>query len=213
MTTFVTRLFAAEDKAVAAVSALKRQFLASEINLVTPASGKNAADLEAAIVKGGVSPAAAAAYAAKVGKGNSLVTVAAAWGFANDAITALNRAGAIEGSEESSEPAAAASLNEAAPFSKWLGLPVLSEFKSYVVLKNDPAPYSRLAKWAVLSTKKSTIELLNDSTPFSKKINQPVLSKEKPKATLAASDKSLTVLMNSATPFSDLFNLQVLAKD
>jgi hypothetical protein len=241
VTTIITRLYASEDKALAAVSALKRRFGEDEINLVTPSSGKDAAALETAIAKGGVKPSAAAGYAEKVGQGNSLVTVQAGWGFANEAIATLDRAGPIGGDEggdvtsdvvltgwNEAAPFSAylgwpvligggdktfKNWNEAAPFSKWLGWPLLSEFKSGLVLKDDPAPFSRWAKWPVLDDRKPSAELLNNPTPFSDRLGQPTISQEPPFSTLAKSDKSTTKLINWATPFSDFCNLPVLLKD
>ena len=215
MTTIITRLYASEDKALAAVSALKRRFGEDEINLVTPSSGKDAAALETAIAKGGVKPSAAAGYAEKVGQGNSLVTVQAGWGFANEAIATLDRAGPIGGDEggDVTSDVVLTGWNEAAPFSAYLGWPLLSEFKSGLVLKDDPAPFSRWAKWPVLDDRKPSAELLNNPTPFSDRLGQPTISQEPPFSTLAKSDKSTTKLINWATPFSDFCNLPVLLKD
>lgn len=213
MTTIITRLYAAEDKAFAAVSALKRRFGENEINIVTPTSG-NAAEIEAKIAKGGVKPSAAAAYAEKVAQGHSLVTVRAVWGFAKEAIATLDRAGPIDGGNGRGETSKQATgWNEASPFSAWLRLPVLTKFKSYFVLKNDPAAFSTWAKWPVLTDKKPSATLLNDPTPFSNKLGQPTLSRTPPFSSLAKNDKSQRKLISWAAPFSDFCNLPVLLND
>jgi hypothetical protein len=212
--TTITRLYAAEDKAVAAATALKSEFGKDAVNLVTRSSGKNAAAIAAAIVKGGVKSAAAATFAEKVAKGNSLVTVEADWGFGSKATAILNKHDPIDGADESSEEATAISSNDAAPFSALLGWPVLQKFKSTVKLSDDPTPYSKFARWQpVLQKFNSNVKLIDDPTPLSARLGWlPLLQNSKGFSTLSPDQKGKAYLIKNPAPFSEFLNLSVLSK-
>jgi hypothetical protein len=210
MTTIITRLYAAEEHASNAASALKRKFGADQVNLVTPTNSEGA-DVEALAVKGGVRPAHAAVYADKVQQGHSLVTVHAPWGFAQHVIDALESHGPVDAGVAETEYHQVP--YEATPFSNALGWSVLTKFKSNVVLSNDPAPFSAFLKWPTLFPSKSSAKLVNGAAPFSKALNLPVLSDQKPFSTLVKDDKSHVTLSNEATPFSNFFHIKVLSDD
>ena len=186
MPTIVTRLFAAEEQALAALATLKHKFADHEINLVTPASAENA-DLEALIVKGGVKQVHAPAYAEAVRQGGVVVTVRAAWGLANELIGRLDAHNPLAPVvDETEHSVRTPGWNNPTPFSDFLGLPVLEEFKSDIVLVDHPAPLSDLLKIPVLLHTKPMATLL-DIGPFS-------------------------TLMNNPTPLSDMLKLPVLLK-
>jgi hypothetical protein len=213
MTTIITRLYAAEEQAVGAVSALKRKFGEGEINLVTP-TGSHEADIEGLAVQGGVRRSDASVYAEKVRQGHSLVTVRAPWGFANEAIALLDAHGPVEAGVEQSEYHVVPVSHEASPFSDWLGWAVLTKFKSPIVLKtDDPAPFSAYLKQPTLSKSQSSTKLLNDAAPFSERLGQPTLKDEKPFSKLAENDKSQVTLIKDPAPLSGFFHLQVISED
>jgi len=172
MPTIITRLFAAEDQALAALASIKHKFAEDEVNLVTPASAENP-DLEALIVKGGVKPEHAAAYAEAVRGGSVVVTVKAAWGMAKDVIGSLEAQAPLAAVvEETERSVAAPGWDNPTPLSSLLGLPVLEECKSKTVLVDQAAPLSNLLKLPVTFESKPWASLLHIG-PFSGLINNP----------------------------------------
>jgi hypothetical protein len=112
--------------------------------------------------------------------------------------------------------------DEAAPFSAWLGWPVLQPFKSSVQLApsksnttliDDPTPLSNWFKWPVLKPFESNVVLLDDPTPLSNKLGLSVLQDSTPFSTLSPDQNGKANLIDNATPFSEFFNLPVLWKD
>jgi hypothetical protein len=213
MTTIITRLYAAEEHAVSALEALKHKFNETEINLVTPKSGK-AADIEDLIVKGGARRFEAVALAEKVRQGGSLVTVRAPWGFAQDAISALEKHGPVDAGLDVGERHIRPGWHVAALISPLLGLPLLEKFKSSVFLVKDPAPYSTFARVPTLLQLKTTTALLNNPTPFSSLQGLATISRAKPFSGLVKSDRSYANLATkAAAPLSQLFFIPVLTKE
>lgn len=211
MTTIITRLYAAEGKAVGAVEALKQKFAEGQISLVTSKGGQKA-DVEASIAKTGVPRAAAVVYAEGVRKGGALVTVRAPWGFAKEVIKHLDRHGPIDAGVPEAEYSIASGWHEAAPFSNWLGWPVLEKFRSSVRLVNDPAPLSSALRVETLLKSKSFTRLFKNPAPFSSILGVPAIDKSKPFSQLVRNDKSHVTLVKSAAPFSAAFLLPVLWK-
>jgi hypothetical protein len=209
MTTIITRLYAAEGKAVGAVEALKNRFSADEISVVTPKGGQKA-DIEALVAKTGVPRAAAAVYAEGVRKGGALVTVHAPWGFAKEVIKHLDSHGPIESGVATSEYSVLPGYHEASPFSEWLGWPVLEEFRSSVGLVDDPAPFSGAFRVETLLKSKSRTRLFNKAAPLSAILGLPTVSETKPFSTLVRNDKSHVTLVKGAAPFSSSFLIPVL---
>lgn len=85
-------------------------------------------------------------------------------------------------------------IDEAAPFSQWLGWSVLRPFnssvqlvpfKSSVNLSNDSAPFSAWFKWDVLKPFESSVVLQDDPTPLSNKLGISVLQDSKPFSNLS----------------------------
>jgi hypothetical protein len=85
-------------------------------------------------------------------------------------------------------------IDEAAPFSQWLGWSVLRPFKSSVQLVpfkssvnliNDSAPFSGWFKWDVLQPFESNVVLHDDPTPLSNKLGISVLQDSEPFSTLS----------------------------
>jgi hypothetical protein len=186
----MTRLYAAEEQALAAAEALKPKFGAHEINLVTAASGDDAKDL---IVKGGVSEEHAAAYAEKLKEGGAVLTVKAALFFAKDALKHLEANGPVETDIQSDRTVPAPGWHNPAPFSSMLGLATLEKFKSDLVLPHDPAPVSDLLKLPVLLNLPPMAKLINCPAPLSHALKLPTviqmgpfskLSDAKPRVTL-----------------------------
>ncbi len=202
MTTIIARLYAAGEKAAAAVDALKRRGYASdEVYLVTPTSGA----IEALVVKGGVRESDAAAYAEKIRRGNSLVTVHAPFGSALKTTKLLESFGPVDaGSEYHYTP----TYYDPTPLSDFLGLPVLAESKSPTELLDNPTPCSSLFGLPVLSKSKPFSSLTSDDRPWSK-----LVSDDRPWSGLVKDDRPSSKLSRNPTPFSSFFGLPVLLKD
>lgn len=225
MTTIVTRIYAAEQKAVAAADAAKRKFGENEVTLVAPNKDPKSdpAAIDEAIVKGGVAKVEAPAYAEQVREGKWVVTVKASWGFANEAVRILDKYEPFDaGITPVEQQAIHDRFDEAAPFSAWMGWAVLRPFNSNIQLTpfqsgikliNDPAPLSAWFKWDVLKPFKSTLVLSDDPTPLSNKLGIAVLTNSKSSATLAQDDKGKAKLLDNPAPFSEYFNLPVLWKN
>jgi hypothetical protein len=194
MTTIISRLYAAEEHAVAAVDALKLKFRDEHINLVTPTSSQDA-NIEDLAVKGGVSSSDAAVYADKVREGHSLVTVHAPWGFAKHAIKTLDTHGPVASGVRNPDYHYVPGWNEAAPFSAFFGQSVLAKSKSSFKLLDDPTPLSSIFKLATLLNSKSGLALWDKATPFSSLLGLPTISHAKPFSALADNDKSGATLL------------------
>ncbi|MCW2282642.1 hypothetical protein M2323_000403 [Rhodoblastus acidophilus] len=213
MPTIITRLFAAEEQALAALDAVKTKFADHEISLVTPANAEGA-DLESLIVKGGVKPQNAPAYAEAVRQGNSVLTLRTSWGIAKEVSARLEAyeplAPIVAETEHTSF--VTPGLDNPAPFSTLLGLPVLEEFKSNIQLVDHPAPFSDLLKLPVLSNIGPFSSLINIG-PFSGLINAPTPLSSTLRLPLlvdfdawARNSKPWSSLLNIG-PFSSLLNI------
>ena len=190
MPTIITRLYAAEEQALAAVDALKPKFGANEINLVTAASGEDAKDL---IAKGGVLEPHASAYAEKLKEGGAVLTVKAALLFAKDTIKKMEANGPVDAGIDADRTVPAPGWHNPAPFSSFLGIATIEKFKSDIVLSHDPAPFSDLLKIPVLSNMGPMAKLIDCPAPLSHALKLPTviqtrpfskLSNRKPKVTL-----------------------------
>jgi hypothetical protein len=202
MSTIIPRLYDTYGNAVEAVNDLKKgRYRDDEITLISNASNREsdvADDTATVIAKTGIPPDDAAAFAAVVDEGKSLVVVRAVFGAAARAITIVNRHSPLNlgvGSREYSttKPSEkspyimdfgfAMLINDPAPFSNYWKLPLLL---------NDPAPFSKMFTWPtqwkgfVFGVPKLT----SDSAPFSTWLGWPVLSKTTPAS--AAKQQSKT---------------------
>jgi hypothetical protein len=195
MTTIITRLYAAEKQAIAAVSALK--FKDDQVSLV---AGHRDAEIETLLGKAGVWKSQFPEYAGKIRKGGAAVTVRAQWGTALAAIQSLDAHEPIDGAER------LAGWNDPAPFSALIGFPVLEKFSAYVVLLHDAAPFSHLLKLPVLSNLKPWARLLDAPSPLSDLLRLPTISWAKPFSSLLPDDYPANV----AAPLSNLLKLPVL---
>jgi hypothetical protein len=194
MTTIITRLYAAEERAVAAADALKQRFQADRINLVTPKSAQGA-DVAALAVKSGVTKADAAVFAEKVRQGHSFVTVSAPWSFAKGAIAILEKHGPVDAGLKSTDFHYVDGRHNAAPFSALLGQSVLAKSKSSIKLSDGPAVFSDIFKLPTLSNSKSSTALKNESTPFSSLLGLSTISRSKPFSSLVKDDRSGVTLV------------------
>ena len=211
MTTIVTRLYAAEGKAVGALEALKHRFSEAEISVLTAKSAQKA-DIEALVAKTGVPKEAAAIYAEGVRKGGALVTVLAPWGFAKQVIKHLDSHGPIEVKVPATEYTINPGWHESAPFSEWMGWPVLEKFRSTVALEKNPAPLSGALRIETLLKTKSRTKLWNNPAIFSSLLGLPTLDKTEPFSVLVKNDKSHVELVKSSAPFSRAFFLPTVWK-
>lgn len=228
MSTIITRLFHDRGRAASAVAALQRLgFPASTIHLIGGDGGSD----DAAVARFAerlravqVAPAAATAYAKEAARTNgSLVVVYAPFSRAVPAVAELEACGAtaIDVPDHYRR-----SVDNAAPLSEMLGLPVLSR---------NPAPLSSLFGLPVLTSGKSNTNLMNNPAPLSNAINLPLLkdgpgdkSFGLPLLKDGPGDKSfglpllkdgpgdtsfgLPLLSRNPTPLSSLFGLPVLSK-
>lgn len=199
MTTILTRLYAEEKQAQAAVTALK----GFEVGLVARPGAKDAG-LEALLDKAGVWTSRIPGYAAQIRKGGAVVTVRAEWGTALAAIRHLDAQGPIGADERQ------VGWHAAAPLSALLGIPVLdklSHYVSYVGLSRAAAPLSNLLKLKATLNLKPWAGLFDAAAPVSGVLHLATISRAKPFSSLIAYD----LLANLAAPFSNLLKLKVLA--
>ena len=202
MATIVARLYASADKAAAAVKDLRNYgYGDSEIFVTAPSASASAEDLAASVAQSGVSKTDAAAYAAEIAKGATLVVVHAAFGAGVRTTAALNKHDPMLSPVKASAPApvkampsfsassfASQPYDEAAP---------LSSFFQWKTLLSDPTPFSSYFKFETLSDfsfsrKFGFAELSDDAAPLSKKFGWPLLRDDDP------------------TPLSTKFNWPVL---
>ena len=198
MTTIVSRLYATQEQAAQAADLLtSTRFSAADVNLVTPPAEPDPAPgaLEDLILKGGVRPADAAAFATAVREGKSLVTGRAAWSLATPAIDILENFEPIESGVGDYEHHVAETWHSASPFSDFLGWPTLIDSKSSSDLLDGD------------SSSSLGLPTVTRARPFS------ALSKsDKAFSALAKSDKPFSQLLDKAAPFSALFGLPVILK-
>lgn len=212
MTTIVTRLYAAEGKAVGAVEALKSKFSETEVGVLTSKSAQKG-DIEALVARTGVPKDAATIFADGIRKGGALVTVRAPWGFAGKVIKHLDSHGPVEVDVPVTEYSIKPGWHESAPFSEWLGWPVLEKFRSTVALETNPAPLSGALRIETLLKSKSRTKLLNNPAIFSSLLGLPTLDKTEPFSVLVKNDKSHVELVKSSAPFSRAFFLPTIWKN
>ena len=197
MTQTISRMYATKADADAAAGELaKHGFGPEEVFVVGPPaladgeepSQETIAAVAAEIVRGYVVKARAAAYAPKVARGATLVTVHAPFGVGFKATLLLNRHKPIDsGIAEPSYPRPR--YDEAAPLSSGLMMPVRS---------SDPTPFATF--WNLPT-------LLSSSAPLSDWLRYSTISKSPaPSSTLL----HLPILSDSVAPMSSSFGLPLL---
>ncbi|WP_294539880.1 hypothetical protein [uncultured Rhodoblastus sp.] len=192
MTTIITRLYAAEEHAVAAANALKERFRSEHINLVTRSSGQDPA---AQVIKGGVHPSHAAIYADKIRQGHALVSVSAPWGFGKSALHALNSHGPVDsGIKNPDFHYTTASTRDPSPFSDLIKQTVLAKSKSSIKLPENKSLTSSFG-FPTLSNSKSRTPLQDNAAPLSALAGLPTISRAKPFSSLVADDRSGVTLV------------------
>jgi nucleoid-associated protein YgaU len=207
MPTIITRLYAAEEHALGAVNALKQKFEDHEISLVTSKSGK---DIEGLVAKAGVKKPQAAAFVDGVRKGGAVVTVRAAWGFAQDANKRLDAYKPIKAAEHH---VGTDGWHDPAPLSALLHLPAIENFKSDIDLPEGASPLSDLLKLPTLSNLKPNATLLNQAAPYSDLAKWPTVADLKPFSSLMETKSRVVLAANCPSPLSDLFFLPVIVRD
>jgi hypothetical protein len=150
MTTLITRVYASDSQARAAVTALK--------------AAKYSADRIATDTKSV--------------KGKTVVTFRAEFGTARAVAKILDAQKPVSGSEttEPNGPPGRATVG----LSAFLDIPELFRHNSRTELVDSPTPLSRFFATPVLSSKKPTVKLMDDPTPLSRAFNLPLLSNKKP---------------------------------
>jgi len=204
MTQTISRLYTSHSNAIAAVEELKSSGFAEDaINMVAPVEGTPDDAVAASILKGGVPSAYVPAYAAGVGRGETLVSVQAPFGYAITATGILENHSPIV-TDLPDYGYEAPKRDPAAPLSSAWGWKVLSD---------NPTPLSSFLRWPTLSTKKSPpkpdSELVDDPAPFSKKIGMEVLS-DKP--TILSTHFGWRVLGRNPAPLSTRLGWPVLSR-
>ena len=241
MTQIISRSYERREDAEAAAEELRKAgYDGRDVNLVGPgpdgAGGAAGEDLLARIKQGGVVGGHADTYAERIGRGETLVSVVAHFGYALQATTILEKHGpAHTGLPEQDyermppDPAAPLSskmgwrvlLDDPAPLSRALRLPLLTRRqgprRADVTLVDDPAPFSRAIKQPVLTERPTILSsrfgwrvLLGDPAPLSRRTGMPVLSKEQspPPARMG-----LPLLSDNPAPLSSLLGLRVLSQE
>ena len=213
MTQTISRLYASPSNAASVVSELKESgFDDTAIHVVAPSEIPPATEAgsdgmagpvaAAPVIHAPLPEAHAKAYAERVGRGETLVSVVAPFGYATTATTIMDRhdPAAIDLPDPGYEMPV---RDPAAPLSSALGWRVLS---------HDPTPLSSLLRWPTLSARqamprKSDRELVDDPAPFSKKVGMEVLS---PRPTPLSARFGWRVLLDNPTPLSTRFGWKVL---
>jgi hypothetical protein len=249
----IARVYEADADARSAVSELKKSgFAPQRISLVTPAAEGANDDVAAAIESAGVTKTAAAMYAERVRKGGAVVSVRPQFGEARRAATILDSFHPTDGgvfdapandvgpqsvggpTKEGAPPdAPAAALcaatvprdisDDAAPFSRLLGLPVLLDSPAplstklgWRVLADDPAPLSRKLGWSVLSSdpaplsRRLGLRVLTDGAPTSEKLGVPTLTSE-PQS--SSTKNEVAALSDDPAPLSGKMHVPTLSDD
>jgi hypothetical protein len=216
MSQLITGLFTDHPAGHAAADALKHQgFSSDSVRLITKASGRRGKagggepaedSFAVSLTKAGISKNDAARFADGVRGGGSLVTVVAGFGQADRARKILSSHGTSDLGSYSMRYDDDDDLSrEPAPFSKALGLPLLS---------NNRTPFSTFWSMSLLSnfcfSKKFGWRLLwHNATPFSEKAGWRVLSDN---ATPLSSRMGWRVLDDNPTPLSSKFGWPVLSE-
>jgi len=214
MSQLITGLFTDHPAGHAAADALKKAgFRNDSVHLITKASGRRGKGGDAAedsfaasLANAGISESDAARCADTVRGGGSLVTVVAGFGHALRARKILSSHGSSElGSYSMSYDDDDELSRDPAPFSKALGLPLLS---------NNRTPFSTFWSLPVLSnfslsTKFGWRLLSQHATPFSEKAGWKVLSDN---PTPLSTRMGWRLLDDNATPISSKFGWPVLTE-
>lgn len=212
MTQTISRLYSNPADAAAAVEELKEAGLGDDaIHTVAPAysggtEGEPADDeIVASIVQGGVPKAHAPTYAEGVGRGETLVSVRAPFGFATRATAILERFSPTE-TDLPDDGYEQPPRDPAAPLSSAWGWKVLSD---------NPTPLSSFLRWPTLSTRRSPPRpdrdiAVDTPAPFSKRIGMEVLS-EKP--AILSAHFGWKLLLDDPTPLSSRFGWRLLSPD
>lgn len=239
MTQTISRTYSSYDNAADAVAELKSTgFSEDTINLVAPAHPTDTPDeqLVASISQGGVVKAFGPVYADALRRGETLVSVRAAFGCAATVSSILDRFGPTEtGLDDPGyehlpyDPAAPFSStwewkilsDNPTPFSSWLGWPTLltgrSAPKSPRKLVHDPAPFSKMLglrmlsdRAAALSTRLGWRLLVDNAAPLSTRFGWPVLSGGQK---IARTRFGVPLLSNNPAPLSTRFGLKLLSSN
>ena len=154
MTTIITRVYAYESQARAAVTALKAKYSADRI-----------------------------ATDSKSVKGKTVVTYRAEFGTARNAAKILDAHKPVSGSEttEANGPAGRATVGLSAFLD--IPELFRYESRTELV-KDTPTPLSSFFATPVLSDMKPNVKLMDDPTPLSRAFNLPLISKSKPNVKL-----------------------------
>lgn len=222
----VTRLFESEQTASDAVDKLVAGDVPRDSIAVLGASqGDTSASIDAAIEQGVVMSGHRGALQKALSNGRSIVSVSPEYGRGRFVEITLEQSGAVD----------TRSLPDylpdaAAPFSDFLGLPVLTSGKSHLTLfdfdgtssfglrflSKKAAPLSSMFGLKVLSSGKgsvakgSAVESMSGTpAPLSSKLGLKLLSSKKNKS---SDGSSVTRMSSNAAPFSAFLGLPVLTK-
>jgi hypothetical protein len=207
MTQTISRIYQLRADADAAATELRTTgFADDDINLVSPSETSDE-EILAAIQRGGVVATYADAYLVGIKRGETLISVQAAFGCAALVTTILEKHRPVDtglgdqGYEKKpQDPAAPLSsalgwtvlLHNPTPLSSWLRLPVLSAHRPAKsrpsALAGNAAPFSKASKLPVLTHRPAILSSLfgwkllsNDPAPLSRLLGWRVLSSDPPK--------------------------------
>jgi len=208
MSTLITRFYEAYGDALSAVNELKRnKFGGDAVHLISLApndAGASGETLEERIVKAGVPAGDAAAVAASIQQGYSLIAVRAVMGVGLKATAILNAHNPVQNAVGSKDYYVS-TVDDGTPLSSVFGLPVLMR---------DPTPFATF--WNMPS-------LVKSATPFSNWFSIPSLWRQpssettlfgfpkllRSKQTLS-SWYNLPLLIKSGRPFNEFFRMPEL---
>lgn len=236
MTQTISRTYQGRENADAAAAELQKAgFDGRDINVVAPVEAPDEQVL-AQIQGGGVSATQAEAYADRIKRGETLVSIKAAFGYAALATGILEKHGPADtgipeqGYEKApTDPAAPLSSacgwrvlsSDPAPLSSALRLPLLLNREPRrgpnTELVDNPAPLSKVVNAPVLTDEPAILSsrfgwrvLLGDPAPLSKRVGMPVLSQEQ---NLPPASFGLPLLSDDAAPLSSRFGWRLLLND
>ena len=198
------RMYETEQQARDAVSKLMEAgFPDDTILLVTPGSGGTTGSIEgisAALSAGFALGGNVSAYAQGVQRGRSLVVVRAAFGFGQQAVNLLDSCDPVE-TETLPEPELPKKRYQAAPFSDFMGFPLLSSSQAG---KCDAVELMS----GVTMTNSFGYRLLSDkAAPLSSLFGLRLLMGG---ADMGKESFGMPLLMDAAAPLSSMFGLPLL---
>lgn len=191
----IVRLFPTEQAARDAVAKLVKDNISSRtIAVINPDYQGATSAIDAAVRDGMIPGVYRKATADALRNGRSVVCVTPPYGKSQSAIRILNRSGAVD-----TDSLPDYTRDSAAPFSEFLGLPVLTEGRSSLKLARSDFTFSSWFGLGLLSRR---------ATPLSSMFGLKLLSS---KTGSRAAGTSVQRMSGKAAPLSSMFGMKLLS--